>query len=407
MEPASLTAAEFALYPPQARALAVQNLPLLQTLPLVLAAVLARDLAGYDWHFPAERMALERQLTFLRQTPPAARERLLKPLSDVTLSAQLRASDWIRQPGAFLEELSAWMWTSGQTERFREATDLYSAAVDRAAPQQPAVPQRLGIVLAGNGSGDVSLPLFRKLRPHGVYFTRVTHNGGEAAVFAEVERRSTGVSAASFRHWYIDGGDAAPFPSTSADQPGITTVSYAGLEGARAQLLQRIHAILERGDAGPEQLRSELARMSPAQVGLPETGSDATLNRFKLSLLTEGSGTQIFATTFVQWAARECVRRAQPETLLVRYAPRQQAQTLNAMLSGEPAKGPDLPGSLIDADMGAFYTWLAMRRMPGSESLRFLAWHRGGAQAVAIGPGLPQGTTSDSPMSIPKILGLL
>ena len=40
------------------------------------------------------------------------------------------------------------------------------------------------------------------------------------------------------------------------------------------------------------------------------------LNRFQLSLLTEGSGTQVFSTTFVQWAAREALRRAQPLTLV-------------------------------------------------------------------------------------------
>jgi hypothetical protein len=34
-----------------------------------------------------------------------------------------------------------------------------------------------------------------------------------------------------------------------------------------------------------------------------------------------GSGTQIFSTTFVQWAARECLRRAQPETIVLHYAP--------------------------------------------------------------------------------------
>ncbi len=51
------------------------------------------------------------------------------------------------------------------------------------------------------------------------------------------------------------------------------------------------------------------------------------LNRFQLSLLTEGSGTQVFATTFVQWAAREALRRAQPLTVFTpfRSAPAREA----------------------------------------------------------------------------------
>ncbi len=136
-------------------------------------------------------------------------------------------------------------------------------------------------------------------------------------------------------------------------------------------------------------------------------GADEVLNRFQLSLLTEGAGTQIFATTFAQWAARECVRRAHPETLVVRYAPRQQAQTMNMMLTGASPTGSDPEGSLVDADLGAYYTWINMRRLTGAEQLRFLVWFEGHREALAIGPGLAQGTRSDSQLTMRNVLGLL
>ena len=126
-----------------------------------------------------------------------------------------------------------------------------------------------------------------------------------------------------------------------------------------------------------------------------------------MSLLTEGSGTQIFSTTFVQWAARECLRRAEPETLLLRYAPRQQQQPMNAMLSGHTESVPDLQGSLVDADMGAYYTWLNLRRLSGADQMRFLVWFEGRNEALVIGPGLPGGTTSDSIMNMRGVLKLL
>ena len=90
------------------------------------------------------------------------------------------------------------------------------------------------------------------------------------------------------------------------------------------------------------------------------------LNRFQLSLLTEGSGTQVFATTFVQWAAREALRRAQPLTLFARFAPRQRENPMNELLS-EAQRRPELDpqGSLVDADMGAYYTWLNQQRLSG------------------------------------------
>ena len=61
------------------------------------------------------------------------------------------------------------------------------------------------------------------------------------------------------------------------------------------------------------------------------------LNHFQLKLLTEGSGTQIFSTTFAQWTAREALRRAQPLTMLVRFAPRQRQRPMNELLANSTA----------------------------------------------------------------------
>ena len=77
------------------------------------------------------------------------------------------------------------------------------------------------------------------------------------------------------------------------------------------------------------------------------------LQRFQIKL-TEGSGTQVFSTSFVPWTAREALRRAQPLTLLVRFAPRQRQKPMNELLSANPNQLElDVSGSLMDADMGA------------------------------------------------------
>ena len=124
-----------------------------------------------------------------------------------------------------------------------------------------------------------------------------------------------------------------------------------------------------------------------------------------MSVLTEGSGPQIFSTTFAQWAAREALRRAQPSTLLVRFAPRQRQRPMNEMLSGKQQKVEfDPAGSLVDADMGAFYTWLNQQRLPGSQQSSFLVWFEGHQEALAISPTLPRGTESDSPVDIKGML---
>jgi hypothetical protein len=151
----------------------------------------------------------------------------------------------------------------------------------------------------------------------------------------------------------------------------------------------------------PEAFRTMLAEIKPQEAGL----TDDVLNRFKLSLLTEGSGTQVFSTIFVQWAAREALRRAQPITLISRFAPRQREKQMNELLA-EQQHAPDLDpqGSLIDADMGAYYTWLNQQRLPGDDKSAFLAWFEDHGEAIAIAPKLERGTTSNTPIDLADLI---
>ena len=154
-------------------------------------------------------------------------------------------------------------------------------------------------------------------------------------------------------------------------------------------------------------MRTLLAQMRPADLGMDRVSDnrDEVLQRFEVSLLTEGSGTQIFSTSFAQWAAREALRRAQPLTLLVRFAPRQRQKPMNELLSAVAASPElDLVGSLVDGDMGAYYNWLNQQRLPGAEQSSFLVWFEGHSQALAIGPSTPRGTESTSATDLGQLL---
>src|SRR5438045_5939623 len=147
-----------------------------------------------------------------------------------------------------------------------------------------------------------------------------------------------------------------------------------------------------------------MARRNPTDLGITGNG-DEVMNRFEVKMLPEGSGTQIFGTTFAQWTAREALRRAQPLTLLVRFAPRQRQKPMNEILSaGREASDLDPLGSLIDADMGAYYNWLNLQRLAGAEQSSFLVWFEGHNEAIAIGPSLPHGTVSDAAAGLEQLL---
>jgi hypothetical protein len=149
-----------------------------------------------------------------------------------------------------------------------------------------------------------------------------------------------------------------------------------------------------------------MARLLPVDLGMDKSG-DAVLDRFQVKVFTEGSGTQIFSTTFAQWTTREALRRAQPLTLLTRFAPRQRQRPMNELLSAVDGKAElDATGSLVDADMGAYYHWINQQRLPGAEQSAFLVWFEGHKQALAIGPSLPHGTTSTSSVDLAQLLSL-
>ena len=64
----------------------------------------------------------------------------------------------------------------------------------------------------------------------------------------------------------------------------------------------------------------------------------------------------------------------------------------------------DPAGSLVDADMGSYYTYLNQQRLAGAEKSSFLVWFEGHNEAVAIGPTMPRGTQSSSPTDLRQLL---
>jgi len=397
MLPRELKAEQFSAYPPQAKAVVIQNLSVFRDLPLSFLPGLLREAIEYDYKFPAERRALDREIVTLAQLSPAERAKWLQGFSRINLSPKLEHSDWVNLPAQFVEQLSAHLWTTHQLDAFRLAATEYADRLHAAVPTEaPGVP-RLGITVVGQGVEAYDRPLFRKLRPHGAYFSRVVPENGIRILLDSVSARAK-EHAADYAHWYVDGADAAEHDSV------LSCVSYNALEPVRTALLRNMRSEIERPGMGPEMLRTMMASWRPEDLGVKSSG-DPVLDRFKVKLLTEGSGTQIFSTSFTQWAAREVLRRTEPTTLFVRFAPRQRQKPMNEMLApGTERPELDPVGSLVDADMGAYYNWLNQQRLPGAEKGSFLAWFEGHNSAVVIGPTVPRDTESNDPVDMKQLL---
>ena len=309
----------------------------------------------------------------------------------------------MKSPAQFVERLSAHLWSTHQLDAFRQASNDYGERLRAAVPPEAPVIPRLGISIVGQGVASYNEPLFRKLRAHGAYFARINPENGVRQLLDVVAARAKS-HPVPYAHWYIDGGEAAQC------DPSMTCISYNALASARSALLRKMQEEIDRPGMGPEALRTLLAQMRPSDLDMGRENNaarlDEVLQRFEVSVLTEGSGTQIFSTVFAQWAAREALRRAQPLTLLVRFAPRQRHKPMNELLSASnkvPAEA-DPVGSLIDADFGAYYNWLNQQRLPGAEQSCFLVWFEGHGQALAIGPSMARGTESTSEADLHQVL---
>jgi hypothetical protein len=177
------------------------------------------------------------------------------------------------------------------------------------------------------------------------------------------------------------------------------------LRPVRENVLDRMNHFTQSGPGGAEGMRSMLEGLHPGESGADAVTHDPLMQQFITMLFVEGSGTQIYSTSFVQWAARETLRRAQPEQLLVRFAPRQRQRTLNQLFDAATnVEVPDPEGSLRDADISAYYILLDLLRIADPAHITFLAWRETQGHAVLISPRAPAGHVEEAPLDLAAAL---
>ena len=398
MTPVQLTAETYANYPPAARQVAIDHIVMLRQLPLSFLPSLLHELIEYDYKFPVERTQFDRQLVTLTALHSTQRAEWFDAFERIQTTPAQAAMDWVGRPTDFMEVFSAFLWQTHQMNAFRAAATDYGERLQVALPPVPPVMRRLGVAIIGQGATQAEEPLFAQLRSHGTLFTHVDPTDGLSHLLMAAEARAR-QHPAPYAHWYIDGG--TPLPHAGV----LTAVSYSQLAPVRTALLADIQREVSKAGMGPEALRDHLVHLTPAKLGMH---GDDVLDRFQLKVLTEGSGTQVFSTTFAQWTTREALRRAEACTTLVRFAPRQRQRPMNELLSiGDAIPELDPQGSLVDADMAAYYHWINQQRLSGAQQGSFLVWFEGQQQALAISPSLPRKTSSNTKITLNGLIALI
>jgi hypothetical protein len=399
MTSADLRVASFAAYPEESRALAVQYLPVLRRLPMAVCPSFLQEIRGLPTSFPVERALLQARLEALAAMPAAKLQTVTTLLRDIRLPAALFGRDWVNEPAAFITEMTQYLWSSAQIDRFRQGTlQLFSLL-----PDSTGTSRRLVIVVLGKGVAETQQSSFGKLRHQGILLQQMNEPDLPAVLLSLLATQAA-TDPEPYAHWYVDGGKPWPMPNAAS---GITATSYAALQPVRLRVLQHMQTTLFDSDAGVEDMQHRLTALSSQALRADELTSDAVLQRFYTELFTQSSGPQVFSTSFVQWTARELMRRAQPRSMLLRYQPRQQHRTLNDMVTKVEAETSlDPEGSLRDAEMGAYYTWLETGRIASAKDIVFLVWQEGTQRLLVVGAFAPAGTETNTPMRLHEALKL-
>ena len=396
MTPEALSAASFASYPPAAQRFAKEHLNLLRRLPLAVCPSFLQQVKEFDTLFPVERESLRHQFQSLENMDAQRFTTITSPLRNLKLSDALQQTNWVATPARFVTDLSAFLWSSGQLDTFRNAAQNLFMEI----PARQDTVSRLVVVILGQNAVIDSQRFLRKLRRNGLYLTSFQHASAWDQM-AELAASRVATQQA-YAHWYVDGGSSHP-ALEPAFQRGIT-ISYPALEPVRKRILNRMEEAIASRSVGAEEMRDHLLDTSEIDAGVMEITSDPILQRFYTDLFTQSSGPQIFSTSFVQWTGRELARRTQPETMILRYAPRQQHQDMNAMFANMTPNTLAPQGSLRDAEMGAFYHWIEMQRITAPDKLTLIAWAEGQPFAVACGPGAAAGAISTSPLTLQQTI---
>jgi hypothetical protein len=395
--PDRLRADDFAPYPAAGRGFAVDHLEMLRRLPMAICPSFLQQILVLDTSFPAEVSSLQRQCDAIEHLEQGKFAALVSPFQHLSIPAHLEESDWVQSPAKFITDLTAYLWSSSQIDAFRSAAQKLFAAIQ----DSTLYPHRLTMVVFGRDARTTGTPLLTKLRPRGVLLTALQTQDMPGQIF-EVFSRHAKESQEPFAHWYVDGGE--PWTQEFGKVPGAVSISYPALDDLRKRTLAKMEEVTTGGSGGAELMRARLTSMNAKDLDAGSVTEDPVLARFYTELFTESSGPQLFSTSFVQWTGRELARRAQPRTLLLRYAPRRRYQPFNEMLRTADPEGVDPEGSLRDAEMGAYYTWIEMSRIASSGKNTFIAWVEGTSQAILAGSSAPGGTQCDTALRLKDAL---
>jgi hypothetical protein len=279
-------------------------------------------------------------------------------------------------------------------------------------------PHRLVVVLYGQGIAIQRDGLWRRLRGIGRRISlrlegAQTSDAFLRALFAPSEKPSLFSalrdSAGHGPHgtWIVEAGEslhALCEAGPGQGGAGATGLSYARLRAYRELLARSLYKKVVSGVSGPQELAAYARGLHIEPPAGSLLHSDAVVRAFIRDVFLSGNGTLLVNNTFVEWAAVQALKRAEPRLLVARFGVRDKMKPFSSLLLfSSPRPTDQVPimedplGSFVDVEQLSYYVWVNAEKSAAYRGRTlYLLLAEGVDEMLAIRSDAPSGGAGES-----------
>jgi hypothetical protein len=408
-----------------AGALARTHAALLSRLPATVQAFIILELQKWPALFGPEQRYQRALLEHLAGLPGLELSRAMAGIARVETEA---GCDKIARgnPARFQDEAQALLRKRRLLPEWRKEVDALFRQVDpilEAHLYLPGAPRRLVVQIYSSGIAIQSDKLWQRFKGTGIRVP-LSLKGSEAsepflrALFGGREAGGTALFAAvraaedtnPLHAWIVESQDALHAlcdRGAMKDSAGdaLAGLSYDRLRPYRDELTRALYSKIQTGVESPQAFAAyaRSLKITPAPGALLYTND--LLLTFVRDVLLTGNGTLFVNNTFVEWAAVQALRRAQPRVLVTRFGVRDKLKPFSSLLLfSQPRASDQIPliedpvGSFIDVEQLSYYVWLnAEKSAAYRKKTLYLFLAEGIDEMLAVRSDVPTMTSSALP----------
>jgi hypothetical protein len=414
-------------------ALAREHDDVLRRLPATVHAFILLELQKWASLFAAEQRYQRTLLDQLSRLPKGDLQEAAAGIARV--EAQSGAEKiGTRDPRRFQDDAQARLRARRLLPEWRQEVDRFFQKIDPAIEAQlyPATaPRRLVVQIYGRGIAvqpgtvwsrfkgtGVRVPLELQGAQRSDAFLRALFAGLDGVTAGSGFFAAAGASAGldPLDAWIIESHEALHelWGKSGRAQEGRdvpTGLSYDRLRGYRDELTRALYRKIQSGVESPQAFAAYARSLTITPGPGAMLFSADILQAFVRDVLLTGNGTLFVNNTFVEWAAVQALRRAQPRILVTRFGVRDKLKPFSSMLLfSQPRASDEIPliedpvGSFVDVEQLSYYIWLNAEKSPAyRKKTLYLFLAEGLDEMLAIRSDTTAPPSSVPPATLPDV----